>query len=212
MIDRRFFAAAAFVALPALGGCMQGKTYGTGTPPGRTILSEMTGGLTDRNKNQEPVSYQPRAPLVMPPDGQLRQPVETAATEGGSWPDPNAAVGPGGGIQGETARDDLSPEDVRRLRPLAGLLPRGTNDLGDGVGDRDADIERKYETMQSQKQRQQFSADLAEAKGIGSTERRYLTDPPQDVREPAETAPTEFDKISKKDKKEKGFLSRLWPF
>ena len=86
MIAQRMIGAAFFAALPALGGCGSSTTYGTGQAPEMAVFSEMTGGLTGGKKNQEPINYQPRAPLVMPPDGQLQQPIETASAEGGPWP------------------------------------------------------------------------------------------------------------------------------
>lgn len=212
MFDRRLTVAALLAALPALGGCISSTTYGTGQAPEMAVFSEMTGGLTGGKKNKEPINYQPRAPLVMPPDGQLRQPIETASTEGGPWP---AATGAdalgdrGTGPDDEVSRDDITPEYARRLRPVAGLLPAASNDDGQDLNDRDKNA---LTTIKDREQRKQFSADLAEAKGLtSSTKRRYLTDPPEGYRNPAETSPTEFDEIEKNGKK-KNFFRRLWPF
>jgi len=214
MNDRRMIGAAFFAALPALGGCISSTTYGTGQAPEMAVFSEVTGGLTGGNRNKEPINYQPRAPLVMPPDGQLQQPTETASAEGGPWPSTSNAdaIGDRGtGREDEVARDDITPEYVRRLRPLAGLVPAASDD-GTGSGnDSNNSINRKYETIKDQGQNKQFRADLAEAKGLNTTERRYLTDPPEGYRAPAETAPTEFDEIEKKGEK-KNFFTRLWPF
>jgi hypothetical protein len=213
MIDRRLIAAAAvFAVLPALGGCISSTTYGTGQAPELAVFSEVTGGLAGGNKNKEPINYQPRAPLVMPPDGQLQQPIETASIEGGPWPSTSDAAGDLAAVDDDDiARNDITPEYARRLRPIAGLLPADSGESGSSGSDRQDRIDRKYETMRNQGQRKQFSADLAEAKGFSTTERRFLTDPPEGSRTPAETAPTEFEEIDKKDEK-KNFLARLWPF
>ena len=213
-IDRGLIVAALLAALPALGGCISSTTYGTGQAPELAVFSEMTGGLAGGNKNEEPINYQPRAPLVMPPDGQLRQPIETASAEGGPWPAASDAdaVGYGGtGPDDEVARDDITPEYVRRLRPLAGLAPASSDDRVGSSSDSQDRINRKYETLKNPDQLKQFRADLAEAKGLTTTERRYLTDPPEGYRTPAESAPTKFDEIDKKGKK-KNFFARLWPF
>ena len=208
MIDRQLIAAAAFAALPALGGCISSTTYGTGQAPELAVFSEMTGGLTG-GRNKEPINYQPRASLVMPPDGQLRQPIATASTEGGPWPATSGVVDDrDSGSDHETARDDITPEYARRLRPLAILTGTGTNK---GEPSRDNDVNIKYETIKNSQQGKEFKAALDEAKGLKGTKRRYLTDPPEGYRTPAESAPTEFDGIGKKGKK-KNFFTRLWPF
>ena len=213
-IDRGLIVAALLAALPALGGCISSTTYGTGQAPELAVFSEMTGGLAGGNKNKEPINYQPRAPLVMPPDGQLRQPMETASAEGGPWPtaaDADALGNLGSGDDDDVARNDITPEYVRRLRPLAGLLPASSGDPTYSGNDSQDRINRKYETLKNPDQLKQFRADLAEAKGLTSTRRRWLTDPPEGYRTPAESAPTKFDEIDKKGKK-KNFFARLWPF
>ena len=214
MIDRRLIAAAVFAALPALGGCMSSTTYGTGQAPELAVFSEMAGGLTPGKRKKEPINYQPRAPLVMPPDGQLQQPVETASAEGGPWPsasNKDSTGDRGGDPDDKVARDDITPEYVRRLRPIAGLLPASSDDPSGSGNDSVDHINRKYEMMKNPDQGKQFKADLADAKGLNTTKRRYLTDPPEGYRAPAETAPTEFEEIDKKGKK-KNFFARLWPF
>ncbi len=214
LIYRWLIAAALLAALPALGGCISSTTYGTGQAPELAVFSEMTGGLTGGNRNKEPINYQPRAPLVLPPDGQLRQPIETASAEGGFWPattDAEAIDDRDTGGDHETARDDITPEYVRRLRPLAGLLPAASDDRDGSGTDRAEKIDRNYEMIKNRDQGKQFSAALAEAKGLTTTKRRYLTDPPEGYREPSESSPTEFDEIDKTGEK-KNFFARLWPF
>ena len=178
------------------------------------VFSEMTGGLVGGSKDKEPINYQPRAPLVLPPDGQLQQPIETTSADGGSWPtttDGNAAGDRGTGPDDEVARDDITPEYVRRLRPVASLMPAASDDRTDFDNDRE---NAKLDTIKNLDQRKQFKADLAEAKGLNTTKRRYLTDPPEGYRTPSESAPTEFEEIGKNGKggKKKNFFTRLWPF
>jgi hypothetical protein len=56
---------AALLAPTMLSGCS--STYGTGKSPGMAMFGEMTGGLLNKGEKKEPIEYQPRAPLVMPP-------------------------------------------------------------------------------------------------------------------------------------------------
>ncbi len=58
--------------------------------------------------------------------------------------------------------------------------------------------------------RDQFAAALSQENGLAATgERRYLTDPPTEVREPLPSAMTEYEDIEKK-KKKRGFFARLF--
>jgi hypothetical protein len=191
--------AALFLVAAGLGGCMQTSTYGTGERPGRALFSEVLGGLG--KAPEEPIEYQPRAPLVMPPTaGQLPPPVEVASNADVDWP--GEPTGPGGPRWGdENSVDDVNSAEYRRLKPLAALQPdRDRNErivINDERGS-------QYEIL-DRNQRETFQAAVQEAEGI-SAERRFLTDPPDTYREPAATAPTEFEDI----KKERGFFLTRW--
>lgn len=189
-------------AAAGLGGCT--STYGTGEAPEMAILREVTGGLGGGivgAKKEEPIEYQPRAPLVLPPSGaaaQLPPPVETAAVADTQWPGTSDA-----GVK--EARFDDTAADLqaqhRRLRPLAGLPRQGSVKTVQ---------EGRMSHAERQRQRKVFKEGMAGASTYGdgtSTGRRYLTEPPESLREPAATAPAEFDDIKKKNT---GFLGRLF--
>jgi hypothetical protein len=201
VLRRGFLAVAPLVAAAGLGGCIQTSTYGTGEMPEMAIFREVTGGFG--RPKAPPIQYQPRAPLVMPPsDDQLPQPVEAAsATDGVAWPeDPDQTERARKEYGDETPADDISPEEARRLRPLAGLMPEQERPKTW------KDNENPVYDIVDKKKRDQFKAAVDEAEGIPK-ERRYLTDPPDTLREPAATAPTEFEDI----KRERGgFLTRLF--
>jgi hypothetical protein len=59
------FAALASTALVT--GCVAGPTYGTGTPAGEQLLSDMTGLLAIGPSDRAQVEYNPRGELVTPP-------------------------------------------------------------------------------------------------------------------------------------------------
>jgi hypothetical protein len=174
----------ALIAAGAVGGCS--KTYGTGQAPEMALFSEVTGGLVGKGAKQS-IEYQPRAPLVMPPAaGQLPAPVETAEAARADWP-----LDPDQNVATRTYGEDYDPQsEYERLKPLAGLMPesRVKTDTSD-------DDFQARDIIRSKQQRQQFQTALAEAKGYGRTERKYLTEPPTAYRAPAETAPTEFEDI-----------------
>jgi hypothetical protein len=194
--------AVALAAAGGLGGCIQTSTYGTGESPEMAIFRELSGGLGGFGaEKKEPIVYQPRAPLVMPPaEGEaLPPPVETAAVANPNWPrDPDQTAEGRREFGDENPRDDISPEEARRLAPLAGM---GQTDWEPGW---DENKQPAYDIVNKEK-RDTFRAALDEAEGIRQ-ERRYLTDLPDSVREPAPTAPAEFEDI----KRERGFFLTRW--
>lgn len=198
----------AFLALAAsgLGGCISTATYGTGEAPETTLLREATGGMLDKLDGSEKaqIDYEPRAPLVIPPVAQLPEPSPAPdQLAGGAWPTDHGGESRIVEEGGETR--SLSPEYVNRMKPLAGVMNR-QEARRRKLYERDA---AKSFLVDSNKGREEFEAALVEAEGLNRTERRYLTDPPTQYRQPAETAPAEFEDI-KKDKGEGTFFSRLF--
>jgi hypothetical protein len=198
------------VLLTPLGGCGL-STYGTGEVPEMALVREMTGGLLTKNEKKEPIEYQPRAPLVMPPTAeatataQLPPPMETASAASPDWPMTlEERVGPAGD-------DNLTAQNAqaeyRRLRPLSNVFPdqsgRPTYEL-----DESGKTEYYNGIVHNRRQREEFKQALAESKGYGRTERRYLTDPPMTYREPVATTATSAEAIP--PKKKGNFLTRWW--
>jgi hypothetical protein len=191
--------AAGMVALAAaggLGGCMSTSTYGTGESPEVAMFREMTGGipLVGRSK-KEAIEHQPRAPLVLPPSAaQLPAPMETADASHPAWPQDEESAAP---VPGEEVdpRAGGSQAEYRRLKPLGDAV-------GSGRGNskyRDSDMQNAaYDIVNAKEERKAVQAAMDDAEGVGRTERRYLTEPPDAYREPAATAPTEFDGVKRK--------------
>jgi hypothetical protein len=189
-----------------LGGCGM-TTYGTGQVPEMALFTEMSGGILNKNKKKEPIEYQPRAPLVMPPStetaaAELPEPMETASAASPDWPMAlEERVGPAGGD-----RPHELQAEARRLRPLAGVFPdqetRPTYDIDE------SGRTEYYKIVHNKNKRDEFRQAVAESKGYGSSERRYLTDPPLTYREPVATEPGVEPVIPKK---KKGFFARLLP-
>jgi hypothetical protein len=189
------------LAAAGLPGCT--STYGTGESPEGAIFREVTGGILA--EKEEPIKYQPRAPLVRPPSiGQLPAPAPAPQLANAQWPDDPDQNRPGREGYNENARDEISQAEYRRLKPVAGVMGSGPATARNSQWD---DKSPAYDMVHQKEQRQQFEAALNEAEGFGA-ERRYLTDPPDTVRAPAATAPQTFEEIEKK--KDGNFLTRLF--
>jgi hypothetical protein len=87
-----------------------------------------------------------------------------------------------------------------------GALPERRPPTQSPVGGSDDRYDQAYDIVHSRAQQEEFKTAVAEAEGLTRTERRFLTDPPQEYREPASTAPTEFEGVEKK----KGFFLTRW--
>jgi hypothetical protein len=216
LLVSRAICAGTLVALAAsgLGGCISTTTYGTGEAPESTLLREATGdllGLVGRDEKPK-IDYEPRAPLVIPPAAQLPEPAPPPAQlAAGAWPtdaptaDTVAYASEGDG----TDRSALSTDYVRRMQPLGQVMGRNGRNRGERVRMSEIGAAQSFASDETRgEQYERFETALADADGLGRTERRFLTDPPSQYRQPAETAPAEFEDI---DKKEKGnFFSRLF--
>lgn len=189
-------AIAAVAASMMLSGCLGGPTYGTGRSANAQLVDDVMSiaSITPPKSGSE-VAYKPRPDIVTPPPGTaLPAPQQSLASrENPQWPE--------------------SPEETRQR-----LVDDATN----------ADNKPGYRSPLGQgdnsttpEQRKQFQEAKAQQKGAYA-ERRLLSDPPEEYREPAATAPTdelgepEYVKERRRKKqaqKKDGFsLGKLWPF
>jgi hypothetical protein len=190
---------AALLAPAWLAGCSPTATYGTGQAPEMALFREVTGGILGGGK-KEPIEYQPRAPLVLPPTAtaqQLPPPAPPASVASADWPlDPDARGDPD--ARAALVRDDgrerdprAGPDEFHRLKPLLDVqeeVARNSHDVMEGSRVRS-------NVIPTPAQRNEFQKAVAEAEGYGTNERRFLTDPPTEYRRPAPTAPAEFENI-----------------
>ena len=205
----------ALVALAAtgLGGCISTATYGTGEAPETTLLREATGGMLDKLDGEEKVAidYEPRAPLVIPPAAQLPTPSPAPSqVAGGNWPADHGQSSGERQIAAESGQTRaMSPEYVRRMKALGEITGAGRTPQEAAAARQRKLYERDPAKafLAEREGRDEFKAALAEAEGLSRTERRYLTDPPTHYRQPAESAPAEFEDIKKG---EGNFFSRLF--
>ncbi len=197
MSAARRAASAGALALAAglLGGCISSSTYGTGEAPELAIFREATGGLAGPAKERP--DYKPRSPLVMPPSADLRPPEAAAASANPAWPtDPDknrtratgvAAILQANAQEGSSAAAAPAPRLRSGIRDEA---PQPT-------------LEEDIEAART------FQGGVTDISGVGVRERRYLTDPPEEYREPSAAAPTTFAEEEIVPKK-KGLFGRLF--
>ena len=177
--DHRSLAARGTVSLAALAmlsGCMSSTTYGTGTPPERQLLVDIVNVVSLGAEEPVEIDYSPRAGLVVPPrlDGALPPPeTQVAATTGVD----NFPVDPE--VQQAEALAAWRA-DPRSQDPMSYRLPAGSTT----VRKSEVDPATPLTPKQIREQGAAFRKQLAAFDGSG-TERRFLTDPPEDYRQPA---------------------------
>lgn len=178
---------AALLALGLTGAFAAGcnpYTYGTGETVTAASFREITGGLGMANK--EPIEYEPRAPLVAPPQLALRPPVEGEAVRPADYPVETRVKAARRVDEGEMGAD-LTNEDLRRFRAAASQVERLPQQNRRMRGD--AGVVRRAAEEMSREERQAFSQAMTEKDALLPTKRRFLTEPPLDYRQPAGTAP-----------------------
>jgi hypothetical protein len=205
----------AFAAAGAmLSGCSE-TTYGTGVNPGAQTLKDMVGIAAISGPKQAPINYGPRPKIVAPPDGAAPLPApETVATaaDGAStddpslppnWPkDPDLAAAK---FKADVAAREARGEPAPKLNLPPGSLPQfdaqSQPDYHDPAGSNYHDpSKRTYSKEEIAQIRKAFS----DAKGglavdaNGNPVRRYLTDPPVELRAPDTTQPVAFTEKKKK--------------
>jgi hypothetical protein len=132
--------------------------------------------------------------------------VETAALANPQWPkEPEkeslGEATPGFDSEGQ-GREQVTPAEYNRLKPLGGIDKPERRRRREASSDFES---RPTVLVNGKEQRKAFQAAINEAEGVGRTERRYLTEPPEAYRQPAATAPGEFETIKKK----RGGLTRF---
>lgn len=185
-----------------------GTTYGTGVTSEEQLVRDLTGALSLAPEKKEPIEYSPRPGIVKPPSTEvLPPPQESVATpENPAWPE--------------------SPEE-RLARVRAEATANQDNPLyrPNIIRDLDNDKPRpqtlSVDSRTREEQRQEFLRRRQLATQGDPTRRRYLSDPPTEYRQPAESAPVgelgedEWKKeraAKRAAAKESGGLRRLIPW
>jgi hypothetical protein len=174
---------AALLAAGLLSGCMGSPTYGTGTPAGEQLLQDVTGILSLAPDDEEPINYKPRPDLVTPAEtGVLPPPQESVATASNpSWPE-----------SPEQRRARLRAE-ATATRDNPNFEPLVENDIAPSASPSyvTRSPDRGVAPVSTAQQRTEFNRRLAMSNQGSPTQRRFLSEPPIEYRQPAPTAPVD---------------------
>ena len=195
----------ALVVAPAvLAGCgLQGPTYGTGKAANVQLVEDVTSMINLTPDRAEPIAYQPRPELVQPPaaaaNGTLPAPQENATNSEG-WVESPEERRARYRDYATANRDDpnfrpvvSSPDYDAAAAPSA---PKVRYSLGGVVPE--------PRTIAGVKTPEEQRADYRRRRKIATTgdadQRRYLSEPPTEYRQPAATAPNDDLGEDEKDK------------
>jgi hypothetical protein len=201
-----------------LGACGSMTTYGTGKSAAAQTFEDLGGvlALGGTKKNEAPIDYSPRAPIVEPPAVAAALPPpggETVVATAGDWPkDPDEEFKKLQKKVEELAESGQTPKFT---------LPEGAEPIAManepkriGPDDRTSVEKLRDEAKVDTKSQKEMFADAKMAK-TGSFDqegrpiRKYLTEPPVVYREPDPESPVV---ITQKPKKGKWAWPDLWPF
>lgn len=173
-----------------LAGCSAGPTYGTGTSQSEQLFSDIDGifSLGSGGRDEEQISYAPRPELVRPAAiGALPPPrPANAAANDPSWPQSPEVIRGRNLAAAEATRDAATlPAD---FNPSTG--PRRPRDPNAIRPTDDAALDRSTLTpAELRGQRRAVAAQRAATVQGSPTQRRYLSEPPVNYRQPVASAP-----------------------
>lgn len=175
--NRMLPAGLAIASALTLAGCM-GPTYGTGTPADQQLLEDVTGILSLQPDQREPINYQPRGDLVRPASLEVLPQPQQSASSGEAWPEsPEARLAR---VREEAT---LNQDDNSYNSGLRGARTAGSStDWDSSKGIAMNDIDRAS-------QREEFNRRLAQSQARDPNQRRFLSEPPTQYRQPAASAP-----------------------
>jgi hypothetical protein len=210
-------------ALVALSACTSAPTYGTGTRSDVQLIEDIAGIMTVTPAAKEPIDYKPRPGVIAPASSAaLPEPQESITKQEGAFPETPE-------MRRKRLRDEATAnqENPQYKSPIinTGLGQVQTKNLaapekragfGEGKG-----VGGQFTALSSAEQSERFRASRAIQDGAYSG-RRFLSDPPPELKVAADTAPVgdlgepEKKKEARRKKLAQGqstwSLRNLWPF
>ncbi len=200
--ELRLFVGVAAVVAGSLvvSGCVGGPTYGTDKTAGEHLLDDLGSAISLAPPKRDPVKYQPRPALVLPPKQEtaLIQPQQSLASRENNpaWVE--------------------SPEETRtRLREEAEANKNNPNYVSPL-----AKASSNGRRLSAKEQQQAYREARKIEQGAYSDKRRFLSDPPLEYRrlpEGAETDLGESEKDKERRRKKEAQIANsgnkwYWPF
>lgn len=189
------------LGVASLTACTSSPTYGTGTRSDVQLIQDVAGIMTVSPPEKEPIDYKPRPGVVAPASSAaLPQPQDSITKQAGVFPETP-----------EVRRKRLRDEATANAGNLLYKSPITNTGLGQ--------VQNRELTPQEQTER--FRAARAVQDGAYSG-RRFLSDPPSELKVAADTAPvgdlgeSERKKESRRKKAAQGgsgfSIRNLWPW
>lgn len=198
-----------------LSGCVGGTTYGTGVSQGQETLEGVFNMFSLGSKKKKKIDYSARADLVIPSDkSALREPISVeSSTSNPDWPEsPEQKIAR---VRGEVTEADVRSGEIplaEMFRKKQGIkiskTKRKSVNRVDGLDGDDTMAVMFSDQSKSIKNRR---AKLAYSTG---PKRKFLTEPPETYRIPADSAAAgdlgiDESEAREKEKKEKERLKDL---
>lgn len=187
-IDGRIFAFATVLTGLALSGCVSDPTYGTGKTASSQLMDDMSSIASFGPKRNTGIEYKPRPDLVKPVAGQsstLPPPQESVARAGDpSWPE--SPEQRRARLRSEINANRDNPDFISPIAPEGPSTRASTRGLQTG-NSRKSD----YAARSVVADPQAIAAAKARQKEMSTgsaTERKFLSEPPVNYRQPATTA------------------------
>lgn len=175
-----------------LAGCMSDATYGTGKSSSVQLAEDLTGVLSLAPKKREAIAYEPRPELVKPASGQqLALPApQTSVTSAGNPEWPESPEQKRARLKKEITANRDNPDFDSPIEGAVASVETGRRQSNADIGSpRAHDAGRRDgDSYNSRRQREEFNKRLAENRQGSPTSRKYLSEPPLDYRQPADTA------------------------
>lgn len=201
--ELRLFAGVAAVVAGSLvvSGCVGGPTYGTDKTAGEQLLDDLGSAVSLAPPKRDPVKYQPRPALVLPPKEQqaaLIQPQQSLASRENN---PAWVESPEEARQRLREEADANKDNPNYVSPLAKASANGRR-------------------LSAKEQQQAYREARKIEQGAYSDRRRYLSDPPLEYRRLPEGAEMDLgepekdkERRRKKDAQVANSGSKwYWPF
>jgi hypothetical protein len=163
-----------------LSGCL-GPTYGTDKTAGEQLFEDLTTSVRMRGEKPPTIAYNPRPGLVRPSDTTLPPPQDNIAEASSEWPE---------SPEERLARIRADADEGKAVSGLAGTT--ATNGVPQNASQRLGASPRDRGDTPLENLKQNKRAGVVNSEKLAATanptRRTYLTDPPTEYRQPADTA------------------------
>ncbi|MDK1375815.1 MULTISPECIES: hypothetical protein [unclassified Sinorhizobium] len=184
-----------------LSGCIGGPTYGTDKSAGEQLLDDLGSAVSLAPPKRDPVKYQPRPALVLPPQGQQTALIEPQQSLANRETNPQWVESPEEVRERLRDEADANKNDPNYVSPLAKATANGRR-------------------LSAKEQQEAYREARRIEQGAYSDKRRFLSDPPIEYRrlpEGAETDLGEPEKVKERRRKKDAQVANSgtkwwWPF